>query len=71
MDDVGKLRQQEQQAYDVLVRLRQLRDAMPADHPSLSVLQQAIARAVVYWHGLQTDRQALERAQQERQEARD
>ena len=50
------LRQQEQQAHEALARMRHLRDALPADHPSVPLLQTAIARAIVHWHGLRTDR---------------
>ena len=64
------LRQQEQQAHEALVRMRHLRDALPADHPSVPLLQTAIARAVVHWYGLQTDRARLEQARQDRRNAK-
>ena len=70
MDDSAKLRQQEEEAHDALARLRQVRDAIPDNHPSQGQLDMAIARALVYWHGLLTDRKRLEEAQRGGEEAK-
>lgn len=65
-DHPAELRRQEEQARDVLRRLRAFRETLPAEHPSTSLLDTAVARATVHWHGLRSDQQALERARRPR-----
>ena len=61
MDEAGTLRQQEEQAYAALNRLRDTVDVLPEDHPSTPLVVQAVATAEVHWRKL---REAAERMEQ-------
>ena len=54
----------------MLRRPRAFSETLPAEHLSTSLLDTAVARATVHWHGLRSDRQALERAQRDQPRAR-